>query len=642
MERVEKLAKLIRYWILVSTTTAGSGHPTSSLSATDLMAVLFFSNIFRYDIKNPGFENNDRLIFSKGHASPLFYALWAVAGGISKDELMTLRKFKSRLEGHPTMEFPFTEVPTGSLGQGLSVGVGMALSAKKNALTYKTYVLLGDGEMSEGSNYEALQIAAYYKLENLIGIIDVNRLGQRGETMYGYDLNTYKQRISAFGWETITIDGHDFTQITEAYQKALNAQGRPIMIIAKTIKGKGVSFFEDKEGWHGKVLSQPELEKALKEIGNIDIDLQGSLREPEKDKEQMANGKWLMANSNNNVILGSGATPESRSWTSPDLIGASQDDKKQTSMTYSKNIPVATRRAYGKALVRLIPHNPKIVVLDAEVSNSTYTDMVKKEFPNNFYEMFIAEQNMCGVALGLARSGAIPFVSTFAAFFTRAFDQIRMTGLAKAHVVYCGSHAGVSIGEDGASQMGLEDIAMFRTVWGSTVLYPSDAVSAEKLVELSINLDGLVYIRTTRMETPVLYDQSEEFKVGGSKRHKLKVQNAKFKIVIIAAGITVHEALKAQILLENENVEIVVIDSYSIKPIDSETIIQESKEALAIIVVEDHYAEGGLADAVRSVININIISLAVRKMPKSGKPEELLDYEEISARTIVNKIKTLI
>lgn len=613
MQRISNISKLIRYLILTSTTTAGSGHPTSSLSATDLMSVLFFNGFFRFQLNNPQFENNDRLIFSKGHASPLFYALWVAAGAITEDELMTLRKFKCRMDGHPTMEFPFTEIPTGSLGQGLSAGVGMALFAKQNNLNYKTYVLLGDSEMAEGSVWEAIQIAKYYNLDNLIGIIDVNRLGQRGETMYSHDLEAYRQRISAFGWETIVIDGHNLDKINDAFSRAINVQGRPVMVIAKTIKGKGISFLEDKDNWHGKVLSAGELKAALDEIGPVDLTIRGSLAQPQKTVS---------------------------------LITDTSVQKEAIILNYPKDKAVATRKAYGNALLKLVPVYKEIVVLDAEVSNSTYADSIKQSFSERFYEMFIAEQNMVGTALGFARRGAVPFVSTFAAFFTRAFDQIRMSGLADVHIVFVGSHAGVSIGEDGASQMGLEDLAMFRTVWGSTVLYPSDAVSTERLAELAVYQKGIVYIRTTRKETPILYDEKEEFHIGGSKVHKLKSQNSNVKttvqsskIIIIAAGITTHEALKAQNELSSDSLEIVVIDCYSIKPIDKVTLIKECWDAKAVLVVEDHYEEGGIADAVRSVIDKQVLSLAVRKKPRSGKPEELLDYEEISSASIVSKIK---
>lgn len=611
MSHLEKLAKLVRYYILISTTKSGSGHPTTSLSAADLMVSLFFGGFFRYDLHNPEYENNDRVIFSKGHASPLFYSLWTAAGAITEKELMTMRSFKSRLEGHPTMLFPYTEVPTGSLGQGLSVGVGMALSAKLRKQNYKTFVLLGDSEVAEGSVWEAVQIGAYYKLDNLIGILDVNRLGQRGETMYGHNLDAYERKFAAFDWNTIIIDGHNYEEIATAYKEALLVKDRPTIIVAKTLKGKGVSFIENKENWHGKPLSQVELDQALLDFGKIDRSIRGTIAKPER----IQNLEFRIKN------------------------------KKRFELThYDRTKLVATRKAYGNALANLVKADSRIVVLDAETSNSTYSEFVKKETPERFFEMYIAEQNMAGTALGFARQGNIPFSSTFAAFLSRAFDQIRMAGLSQQHLVFVGSHAGVSIGEDGSSQMGLEDIAMFRTVWGSTVLYPSDAISTEKLVQKAAEAKGIVYIRTTRKETAILYNSSEDFPIGGCKVHKLNIENGKWKIVIVGAGVTLHESLVAQEKLVKENIEIVVIDAYSIKPIDRKTLLAECKDAKGIVVVEDHYSEGGLADAVRealTVLRTPVYSLAVRHMPRSGKPQELLDYEEISVDAIIKKVKSL-
>lgn len=616
MERLEKLAKLIRYFCLISTTKAGSGHPTSSLSATELMTTLLFSGFFRFDLKNAQNPNNDRLIFSKGHASPLFYALFAATGAITKDEIATLRQFGSRLEGHPTLAFPYTEASTGSLGQGLSIGVGMAINAKYiDKGSYRTYVLLGDSEMAEGSQWEAIEIAVYYKLDNLVGILDVNRLGQRGQTMYGHDVLAYQKRISSFGWETIVIDGHSYPEIIAAYTKALKIKDRPSMIIAKTIKGKGVSFLEDKDGWHGKALSEEELKLALKELGKVDKSVRGVIEIPKIIKSQMSKVKSQMYNS------------------------------KVKSLHYKIGDMVATRKAYGNALVRIFPRFQSIVVLDAEVSNSTYSEIFQKAYPERFFEMFIAEQNMVGVALGLSRRGKIPFISTFAAFWTRAFDQIRMSQYSGANIKFVGSHAGVSIGQDGPSQMGLEDITMFRTLLNSVVLYPFDAVSCDKLVEAAAKHNGIVYIRTTRAETPIIYNPDEQFKIGGSKVHKVKSQTKNSKVVVIAAGITLHEALSAQQVLAEKGTEVTVIDCYSIKPIDEKTLRDISKHSRAIIVVEDHFEEGGIAEAVRSAlfdIKILIHSLAVKKMPKSGKPSELLDYEEISARSIIKKVKELL
>ncbi len=537
---LQKLAKLIRYYILVSTTTAGSGHPTSSLSAVELMTVLMFGGFFK---------KNDRLIFSKGHASPLFYSLYAAAGLISEKELLTLRKFGSRLEGHPTMEFPYTEVPTGSLGQGLSVGLGMALAGAR------AFVLMGDSEFAEGSNWEAIQIASYYKLDNLIGILDVNRLGQSRETMLGDDIETYGKRVSSFGWEAILVqDGNDLDQVTAAYQQALKVKGKPIMIIAKTKKGKGISFLEDKEGWHGKVLSPEDLQKALVELGAIDKNLRGKIELPEK-------------------VHGSSFTVHSK---------INQPD-------YKIGESVATRKAYGNALARIFPKYPNMVVMDGETSNSTCAKIFAKKYPENYFEMFIAEQNMAGVALGFARMGKIPFISTFACFFSRAFDQIRMAQYSDTNVKYVGSHAGVSIGEDGASQMGLEDIAMFRSILGAVILYPSDAVSTEKLTEEAATYKGIVYIRTTRPGTPVIYGNDEKFPIGGSKVLRKSTDD---KVTVIGAGITLHEALKAYDILQKENINVRVIDLYSIAPLDIKTLHNAAQETRAIITVEDHQIGG--------------------------------------------------
>jgi transketolase len=605
--KLEQLARLIRYFSLISTTEAGSGHPTSSLSAADLMTALLFGETFRFDVDRPEHPNNDRLIFSKGHASPLFYSLWAAAGKVTEQELMTLRKFGSPLEGHPTMAFRYTEAATGSLGQGLAIGLGMALNAKFiDKLPYKTYVLLGDSEMSEGSQWEAMEIAAYYKLNNLIGIIDVNRLGQRGETMYGHDLSVYEKRVSSFGWETIVIDGHSMMEIIDAYGKALSVQNKPVMIIARTVKGKGVSFIEDKNGWHGKALNKEELKRALEELGPIDTSLRGDIRKPE------------------------------------DLAPDRREPGKVPEPSYPADKPVATRRAYGNALARIAPAFPDMVVLDAEVSNSTFSEIFKEKYPERFFEMFIAEQNMVGAALGLSRMGKIPFISTFAAFFTRAFDQIRMSQYSDANIKFCGSHAGVSIGEDGSSQMGLEDIAMFRTVLNSVVLYPSDAVSAERLVQEAAGRHGIFYIRTTRGNTPLIYGTGEKFPVGGSKVLR---ESDGDEVAVIGAGITLHEALAAYEELKSEGILIRVIDLYSVKPVDDKTLRQAAMVTKAMITVEDHFAEGGLGEAVRTEmadVDIPIFSLAVRKMPKSGKPEELLDYEEISRNAITKKVREIL
>ncbi|MBU1031976.1 transketolase [Patescibacteria group bacterium] len=589
---LKKLAKLIRYYILISTTAAGSGHPTTALSATDIMTVLMFGGFFKKE---------DRLIFSKGHASPLFYSLYAAGGVITEEELLTLRKFGSRLEGHPTMEFPYTEIPTGSLGQGLSAGIGMALAGAR------TFVLLGDSEVAEGSNWEAMQIASFYKLDNLIGILDVNRLGQSRETMLGYDIATYQKRISSFGWETIVLeDGHNLTKITNAFKKAVKVRGKPVMLIAKTKKGKGISFLEDKPGWHGKVLSKEDLEKALAELGKVDKNIRGKIQLPSR----VQNSEFRVQNENKKV-------------------------------NYSLGEMIATRKAYGNALVRIFPKYPQMVVMDAETSNSTYSELFAKAYPKNYFEMFIAEQNMAGVALGFARMGKIPFISTFAAFFTRAFDQIRMAQYAQTNVKFCGSHAGVSIGEDGSSQMGLEDIAMFRSILGAVVLYPADAVSCEKLTEEAAKYNGIVYLRTTRNPLPVIYANNEKFPIGGSKVLR---KSSRDKVTVIGAGITLHETLKAYDILKNQGILIRVIDLYSVCPLDLKTLHLTAKETNAIITVEDHHRGGGIGEAVAAALSDSgktVYSLAVSKIPRSGKPDELLQYEGISASEIVRKVKKI-
>lgn len=604
---LDKLAKLIRYYILISTNEAGSGHPTSALSATDLMTGLMFGGFFRYDADNPSSPYNDRLVFSKGHATPLLYSLWAAAGKLTEQELLTYRKFGSPLEGHPTASFPYAEAATGSLGQGLSIGAGLALNAKYiDRLPYRTYVLLGDSEMAEGSQWEALEIASYYKLDNLVGILDVNRLGQRGETMYGHDLSVYEKRVSAFGWETVIIDGHNMDEITNAYERAIEVKDKPVMIIAKTIKGKGVLSVEDQNGWHGKPLDKERFAEAMKEFAGVDKTIRGDVPKPENRKLEK------------------------------------RPSQKAEKPSYDTGKAVATRKAYGLALKRIFPQFPDMIVLDSEVSNSTYSEIFRDAYPERYFEMYIAEQNMVGAALGLQRVGKLPFVSTFAAFFSRAYDQIRMCQYSGANIKFCGSHAGVSIGEDGPSQMGLEDIAMFRSILNSVVLYPSDAVSTEKLVEEAAAHEGIVYIRTTRRDTPVIYNADEEFPIGGSKVLK---QSNKDVITVAAAGVTLHEALAAYEKLQEDNIFIRVIDLYSIKPVDVKTLRKAGSISSAIITVEDHHIEGGMGEAVRTALadfDIPVHSLAVEKIPKSGKPDELLDYENISRNAIVKKIKTLL
>ncbi len=608
LTRLEKLTGLIRHYILTSSTTAGSGHPTSSLSAVELMTALLFGGIFRFDLDQPKFPNNDRLVFSKGHATPLFYSLWVAAGKLQGDYLeANYRKFGSPLEGHPTVIFPYVEAATGSLGQGLSVGVGLAINAKYlDMLPYRTYILMGDSEMAEGSVWEAMELAAHYKLDNLVGLADINRLGQRGETMYGWDIQSYVSRVSAFGWEPIPVDGHSLKEILAAYEKALTVKGKPVMILAKTIKGKGVSFIENINGWHGKALNREECDRALAELGNVDLDIRGEVAKPE-DKNP--------------------SVPRSV----PVGIFDYPPDKK-----------VATRKAYGNALARLGPANVNIVSVDGEVSNSTMAETFAKACPDRFFEMYIAEQNMADVALGLATRGKIPFASTFAAFWTRAFDQIRMAQYSEPNLKFVGSHAGVSIGYDGPSQMGLEDLAMFRTIRDSVVVYPADAVATERLVEEMVKHRGIAYMRTTREATPILYGPEEQFPLGGCKvlRH-----SPKDRATVVSVGITLFEALAAYDALQKMGIAIRVIDLYSLKPIAAPTLADAARATGAIITVEDHYPAGGLGEAVLSAlatVPVPVHCLAVTQKPKSGSPEELLNYEDISREAIVKKVREIL
>lgn len=634
---LQKLSALIRYQILSMTTRAGSGHPTSSLSATDLMTALWFGGSYHFDFDHPENSTNDRLIFSKGHASPLYYALFFAAGIVTEKEMEGYRTFDSNLEGHPTPRFKYTEAATGSLGQGLSVGIGMALATRQVILSEAknpdsmmkagrdpsspstpqddkqvptVYVLLGDGEMAEGSVWEAAEIASHYELDNLVAIVDVNRLGQSQETMLGWDIDTYRDRLIAFGWETTVINGHDYQQIANALEEARLQKGRkkPFAIIAKTKKGKGVAVLENKDNWHGKPLPQNLLEEALKELGDVDQSVRGTVEKPVE----------ATSFANDVVELG------------------------EAMHVYPIGEAVATRKAYGTALARLGYIHPKIVALDAEVKNSTYAEDFKKAHPDRFFEMYIAEQNMVGCAIGFARRGYIPFVSTFAAFFTRAFDQMRMAALSGAAVRFVGSHVGVSIGEDGPSQMGLEDIAMFRSVHGATILYPSDALSTEKLVEAMVALDGISYLRTSRPTLPVLYGPEEPFPVGGFKVHtsSLAEEKGKKKVLIIAAGVTLHEALTAQLGLAKDDIAATVVDLYSIRPVDGRGLqdLVETEKITQVITVEDHWIDGGIGDVILNVFNgkknVTVTKLAIVDMPRSGKPAQLLAWAGIDAASI--------
>ena len=602
------LATQLRADSIRSTTAAGSGHPTSSMSAADLMAVLL-ADYLHYDWNDPHNISNDRLIFSKGHAAPLLYAMYKAAGAISDDEMLTLRKFGSRIEGHPVPLLPYVDVATGSLGQGLPAGVGMALSAKKLDKTpVKVWVVLGDSEMAEGSNYEAFELAGHYGLNNLIAIIDMNRLGQRGPTMLEWHGEIYAARAAAFGWHSIQVDGQDVGAINAAYQEAL-ASDKPVCIVAKTKKGAGVSFLADHEGWHGKALPAADAEKALAELGNPSCDIR-IINPPVHDGQAASLG-------------------EHNPFVAP---------------KYELGVKVATREAYGDALVALGASNPNVVALDGEVSNSTFADKFKKAYPERFFEQYIAEQQLVSSAVGMQVMHKVPFASTFAAFFARAYDQVRMAAIARANIRLVGSHAGVSIGEDGPSQMALEDLASLRSIHGSTVLYPSCATTTAHLVNEMASTQGVVYMRTTREKTPVLYGPDETFSIGGCKVLK---SSAKDVATVIGAGITLHEALKAYDQLAAEGISIRVIDLYSVKPIDGATLKTAAAETGGnLIVVEDHWAQGGLGDAVLEVFggpganHPNVTRLAVQDMPGSGTPAELIEAAGIGAAGIIAAVKS--
>lgn len=611
----QELAQQLRVDSIRATTIAGSGHPTSSMSPADLMAVLL-SKYLHYDFDHPDNPNNDRFILSKGHAAPLLYSMYKAAGVISDQELLSLRQFGSRLEGHPTPVLPWVDVATGSLGQGLPIGVGVALAGKYlDQLPYNVWVLLGDSETAEGSVWEAFDHASHYTLDNLIAIIDVNRLGQRGQTELGWNTQAYANRAKSFGWQAIEIDGHNFTEIDQALSAAVAVNDRPTVIIARTKKGKGVASLEDIGGWHGKALKQEQEKQAISELGG-ELHISITVDQPESESQ-------------------------------PAVLGVPHPLQLPS---YQKGQKVATRRAYGDALLALGKSQPDVVVLDAEVNNSTYAEDFAEAFPERYFEMYIAEQQMIAASVGLQLRKYKPFASTFAAFLTRAYDFVRMAAVSHANIKLVGSHAGVSIGQDGASQMGLEDLAAFRAVWNSTVLYPSDANQTAKLVAQMTDLPGIIYLRTTRESTPVIYSSEEKFPVGGSKVIHYSHRD---QATVIGAGITLHEALKAYERLKNEGIIVRVIDAYSVKPIDVQTLHQAAKDTNGnLVVVEDHWLEGGLGDAVLDAFagnittaayklpQLQIIKLAVRNMPTSGTPEELLHAAKIDADAIIEAVKS--
>ncbi len=593
-----------------ATSEAGSGHPSSCASAADIVAALFFS-VMRYNPKNPKALNSDRFVLSKGHAAPLLYAAWAEAGLFPASDLLKLRTLTSDLEGHPTPRLPFVDMATGSLGQGLPVGVGIALNAKfVDTLAYRTYVLMGDGESVEGSVWEAAEVSRQYGLDNLCAIVDVNRLGQSDPTMLQHDMDAYRSRWTGFGWHAIVVDGHDFVAILEAFDEAAHTKGRPTVLLAKTYKGKGISFIENKPDWHGKPLKKgDETQKALDELTK---QLSPNGTAPHIPTPALA------------------TTPSHTIGTMPPA-------------PYKIGELIATREAFGLALEALGSVNPLVVALDADVKNSTYTDKFGKKFSNRFFESFIAEQNMVGAAAGLAACGKIPFAATFACFLSRAYDFIRMAAISGSNIKLVGTHVGVSIGEDGPSQMGLEDIAMMAAQPNVTVLYPSDGSSMYHLIEVAAHHKGMVYVRAGRPKSPVLYGPEEKFHIGGSK---ILRQGSSDVLTIVAAGVTLFEALKAYDQLKAAGITTRIIDLYSIAPIDRTTLVESGRTTHGrILTVEDHYAHGGLGDAVLSAVaaeGIKVHKLAVREIPHSGKPEELVDHYGIGVRSIVEAAKQFI
>lgn len=609
LEQLREKARLLRIHSMRATTAAGSGHPTSCLSAADIMAAVFF-HAMQFDAADPNSAASDRFVLSKGHAAPVLYAALAEAGVFPVSRLTTLREFTSELEGHPTPLIPGVDAATGSLGQGLSVGAGLAAGARLEKTKARVYVLLGDGEMAEGNVWEAAAFAAHQRLDNLTAIVDVNALGQSGRTMYEHDTDIYLRKFEAQGWAAEVINGHDVAAVVAALDRAQSVSGRPQAIIARTQKGHGISFLTDKGGWHGKPLSKEDLAKALEEIG-------GAPEVPADPGKSYARKSLPKA---------------------PDFPAPAAPD-------YKLGDKIATREAYGTALKKLGAVSASVVAIDGDVQNSTFTETFSKAYPERFFQSYIAEQNMVSLAVGLAARGHIPFAATFACFLARAYDQVRMAAVSRSSINLCGSHCGVSIGEDGPSQMGLEDLAMFRAIPGAAVLYPSDAVSTERLVEAMARREGICYLRTSRPKTPVLYSNDEKFPIPG---FKVLRQSEKDRATVIGAGITLHEALKAHDELAKKGVAIRVIDLYCLKPLDAAALGAHVRATGGkLITVEDHYPEGGLGEAVVSALATagvalsKVVSLAPREVPRSGKPDELVDAFGISARHITAAVEQL-
>lgn len=608
---LQTIATRLRIESVRATSQAGSGHPSSCCSAADVVATLFFAEM-RFDPLDPQHDDNDRFVLSKGHAAPLLYAAWAEAGFVPRADLVRLRNLDCDLEGHPTPRLPFVDVATGSLGQGICAAVGIALNARRIGSDYRTYVLIGDGESAEGSVWEAAQTGEHLALDNLCAITDVNALGQSRPTQWGHDMDAYARRWEAFGWHAIVVDGHDFGALLDALEEARQTRGRPTMILARTLKGKGIPLMEGKDGWHGKAVPQTELAETVATL-----------------EQQLVLGAQTLA-----------IPPPAARATRPVQPVPTIPDP-----SYELGAKVATREAYGTALEALGAVDPRVVALDADVGNSTFSDKFERAHGDRFYETYIAEQVMVGAAVGLASRGAIPFPSTFACFLTRASDFVRMAGIGgkTANIKLAGSHAGVSIGEDGPSQMALEDLAMMRAVPDCAVLYPCDGVSAERLVAAAASHDGMAYIRTSRPKTEVIYANDQQFEIGGSK---VLYESADDVATVVAAGVTVYEARSAYEQLRQDGIFIRVIDAYSVQPVDAPTLVRAGLETgRKLITVEDHYPAGGLGDAVSEAVaehDITVCRLAVREVPRSGKPTELLERYGISASHIAATVRRLV
>jgi len=607
----------IRIDSLRATTAAGTGHPTSCLSAADIIAAIFL-HVLRYDYSDPLNANNDRFILSKGHAVPVIYAALHQMGVITEADLLSYRDINSVFEGHPTPRFVHNQASTGSLGQGLSIGLGMALNARYDKLNYKTYVMMGDSEIAEGSVWEAAELASHDKIDSLIAIVDVNRLGQSGEAIDGNHYERIAKKFEAFGWHVVVIDGHDIEAILNALEEVKKIIGKPSVIVAKTFKGYGLDGIQDKPGFHGKPFSKEELPALIEELKK---------RFSLAPNAQVPEARW---GKYSQLQL---TTPKQHSIS----IDLAQDPNVSA---FAKGKKIAPRKAFGFALTALGRADKRVFALDAEVKNSTYTEFFEKEFPERFVQSFIAEQNMVSIATGLALRGKVPFAATFGAFFSRAYDQIRMAAVGRAALRLCGTHCGVSIGQDGPSQMALEDVSMMRAVPGSVVVWPSDGVSAYKLVETMANYsDGISYMKATRGDLPVLYEQSEQFPLGDCKVLR---QSGDDKLCIVASGITVHEALKAHETLKAQGISVAVVDLYSIKPLNKLMLVEIAKRAGSnVLTVEDHYLEGGMGEAVTCALAntaVKITNLAVQKLPRSGSPEALMAMMGIDAAGIVKAV----